>query len=301
LEQDRLNADSICPSRFSDHGELRYALRALDQFAPWVRKIFLVTNGQVPDWLDCSSDRVTIVCHDELFPDRNDLPTFNSHAIELHLHRIPGLSEHYLYFNDDVFLGSPVAPDDFNSPLTGQRIYFEDWGMPFFTDGSTLGRALTRTQQLLNARYGENRKWRAIAHTPQIYKRSILQEVEGIWAEDFRRTSRNRFRAADDVALRVLYYHVLVEDKRYRCFPTTAKEPATYVFFRLGANPKRARQRLGEIVELRPKFFCLNDDLGADESPEAAATSLELASFLEAYFPNPSRFEKPSMAPVPVA
>lgn len=91
--------------RFRDNGELRYSLRSLLRFAPWVRRIHLLTNGDVPPWIDRGSDRVAVVTHAALFDSADDLPTFNSNAIELHLHRIPGLSRKFLYLNDDLFLG----------------------------------------------------------------------------------------------------------------------------------------------------------------------------------------------------
>ena len=100
-------------ARFRSHDELRYSLRSLDYFAPWINHIYLVTAGQVPKWLDLSNPRITMIHHSEIFADPEMLPTFNSHAIEAQLHRIPGLSEHFLYFNDDVFFGRPVEPELF--------------------------------------------------------------------------------------------------------------------------------------------------------------------------------------------
>jgi len=76
--------------RFQDMDTLKYALRALETHASWVRNVFIVTNGQVPSWLNSSNSRVRIIRHDEIFPDPSHLPTFNSFAIELHLHNIPG-------------------------------------------------------------------------------------------------------------------------------------------------------------------------------------------------------------------
>tara|TARA_R110002050_G_scaffold150757_1_gene277697 strand:- start:234 stop:554 length:321 start_codon:yes stop_codon:yes gene_type:complete len=82
--------------------QLRYSLRSIMKFAGWVRHIYIVTNGQVPSWLDVSHPRITVVAHEEIFTDPSDLPTFSSPAIEVHLHRIPGLSNRWIYFNDDV-------------------------------------------------------------------------------------------------------------------------------------------------------------------------------------------------------
>ena len=91
-------------------GELRAALGGLALYAPWIRRVFLVTAGQVPGWLD--REHVVLVDHRQIL-SAEDLPTFNSHAIEAGLHRIEGLAEHWIYFNDDVLLGRAVSRSDF--------------------------------------------------------------------------------------------------------------------------------------------------------------------------------------------
>jgi len=120
-------------NRFRDNDELRYSLRSLMMYAPWIRHIFIVTNGQVPDWLDTSNPRVSVVPHSAIFPNRSHLPTFSSPAIESNLFRIPGLSRRWLYFNDDVFLMQRVYPTDWmTSPAPGRLAYktFLAWPVP---------------------------------------------------------------------------------------------------------------------------------------------------------------------------
>lgn len=116
-------------NRYRDNDELRYSLRSLFKYAPWIRRIHLVTNGQVPYWLDISHPRINVVTHAEIFPNPDHLPVFSSPAIEVHLHRIPGLSRRFVYFNDDVMLGAPVWPDDFETHAAGQKVYLS-WEVP---------------------------------------------------------------------------------------------------------------------------------------------------------------------------
>ena len=85
-----------------DNEELRYSLRSIWQFAPWVRHIFVVTNGQIPHWLNIDHPKLTLISHEQIFTNLSHLPTFSSPAIESHLHHIPGLSQKFIYFNDDV-------------------------------------------------------------------------------------------------------------------------------------------------------------------------------------------------------
>lgn len=98
--------------RFRDWGLLRYWFRGVAQYAPWVRKIHFVTWGHVPDWLDDGNPKLHIVKHSDFIPPEY-LPTFNSHTIELNLHRIPGLAEQFVYFNDDFFITKEVSPSYF--------------------------------------------------------------------------------------------------------------------------------------------------------------------------------------------
>ena len=99
--------------RYVDFDELRYSLRTVEKYAPFVRYIFIVTCGQIPDWINTSHPKIKFINHTQIFENLNNLPTFNSNAIESEINNIPGLAEHYVYFNDDVFLGAPVSPSDF--------------------------------------------------------------------------------------------------------------------------------------------------------------------------------------------
>lgn len=98
--------------RYRDWDILQYWFRGVETFAPWVNKVHFITWGHVPEWLDTSNPKINIVKHTDYIPEKY-LPTFNSHTIELNMHRIPGLAEHFVYFNDDVFITAPVKPDDF--------------------------------------------------------------------------------------------------------------------------------------------------------------------------------------------
>ena len=97
-------------SRFRDWDLFQFWFRAIENNAPWVNKIFLVTNGKFPDWINEDHPKLVLVKHSDYIP-KEFLPTFNSCTIELHMHKIPGLSEHFVYFNDDCYLNNPVTPD----------------------------------------------------------------------------------------------------------------------------------------------------------------------------------------------
>uniref|UniRef100_A0A7N8XDS5 N-acetylglucosamine-1-phosphotransferase subunits alpha/beta n=1 Tax=Mastacembelus armatus TaxID=205130 RepID=A0A7N8XDS5_9TELE len=126
--------EDVSASRFEDNEELRYSLRSVERHAPWVRHIFIVTNGQIPSWLNLDNPRVTVVTHQDIFLNYSHLPTFSSPAIETHIHRIPGLSQKFIYLNDDVMFGKDVWPDDFYSHSKGQKVYLT-WPVPNCAEG----------------------------------------------------------------------------------------------------------------------------------------------------------------------
>ena len=99
-------------NRFRDWGLLRYWFRGVERYAPWVNRVFLVTDGQVPCWINRKHPKLRLVKHEEYIPKRY-LPTFNSNVIELWIHQIPDLGEHFVLFNDDMYLTAPVEPEDF--------------------------------------------------------------------------------------------------------------------------------------------------------------------------------------------
>lgn len=101
----------ILAKRYRDWGLLPYLLRGIQQNMPFITRVFLVVSGQtqVPDWADTANLR--IITHTDIIPPQF-LPTFNSTTIELFLHRIPGLTEQFVYFNDDFYPVAPIAPDD---------------------------------------------------------------------------------------------------------------------------------------------------------------------------------------------
>ncbi|KAL7735218.1 hypothetical protein ACLKA6_016131 [Drosophila palustris] len=129
IETIRRYDPSYDPSRFDDKNELRYSLRSLEKHASWIRHVYIVTNGQIPSWLDLNYERVTVVPHEHLAPDPKQLPTFSSAAIETFIHRIPKLSKRFLYLNDDIFLGAPLYPEDLYTEAEGVRVY-QAWMVP---------------------------------------------------------------------------------------------------------------------------------------------------------------------------
>ena len=97
-------------ARYRDWDLFKYWFRAVENYAPWVNKVFLVTNGTFPKWINPNHPKLVLVKHSDYIP-KKFLPTFNSCTIELHMNKIKGLSEHFVYFNDDCYINAPLSPD----------------------------------------------------------------------------------------------------------------------------------------------------------------------------------------------
>lgn len=277
-------------SRYASREELRYSLRSLHCFAPWVNHIWLVTAGQVPDWLDTSQPGLTVVSHEEIFGDTGRLPTFNSQAIESRLHRIPGLSEHFLYFNDDVFLGRPVSPDLFFTP-GGLTRFFPSRAQvdsaPRRPDEAPVDSAGKNNRELIRAAFGRVLT-RKMMHTPHPSRIGLITEIEERFAEHVRATSEHQFRHHDDIAL-------LSSLQQYYAYLTGRAVPGTieYTYADL-ANPTTPL-RLARLLRHRDlDTFCLNDT-DSDEAVAAEQGAL-LSEFLPAYLPFVSPYEKTGTA-----
>jgi len=280
-------------NRFRDSGELRYSLRSLRQYAPWIRHVYLVTNGQVPGWLDRSHPGITVIPHASLFRDRGHLPTFNSNGIETQIHRIPNLSRYFLYMNDDVFLGQAVTPASFLHADGTPRVFLQELEMHDEPcTGPIHDRAYAYTQKVADRLWGRRRPRYLPAHGPQLLDREVLEELERTVPAEFEKTASHRFRSPEDLALRVLYACRVLEGS------SAGRDAAemfycgcnAYYFAVLRHSVSGNLRQLLDIVRRRPRFFCINDDLGDTILQRAQLRALPW--FLSALYPRKSEFER---------
>ncbi len=261
-------------ARFRSRDELRHSLRSLHLFAPWVRRIHLVTAGQRPSWLT-ADPRITVVDHRDILP-ADALPTFNSQAIETALHKIAGLAEHFIYFNDDVFLGRPTRPELFFSPGGGAAAYVGDasLGLTAAADKPFL-RAAANNRDLLKEAFGAEIT-QVMAHSPHPQRVSVLAEIEARFPEALARTARAPFRSPTDVSLLsslAQHYGVLTGT----AFAATAR----HAFVDL--SNARVERQLAQLRARDHDFFCVGDH--HDFAHDAEAVDAMLADFLADYFP----------------
>ncbi|GAM56242.1 hypothetical protein JCM19231_2496 [Vibrio ishigakensis] len=226
-------------SRYRCLGMLKYIFRSIDNFMPWVRKIHLVTEGHLPDWLDTKDSRLNIVTHNDIFSRVDDLPTFNSNAIESNLDLIKGLSERFILFNDDTIVLQPVSQSRFF--IRGLPVDFLELSIPrpqffyrFIRKSNALNvsvinnclRHLRRTKAWSNFRKSEEldqssrlvykifRKysWIKINHVPQPHLKSTISYFREN-QQLLQQTSKHRFRNANDISHYVhRYFNLLMGD-----------------------------------------------------------------------------------------
>ncbi|MCX5362435.1 stealth family protein [Streptomyces sp. NBC_00124] len=290
-----LSHNTIAPretgaSRYTSHDELRYALRSLEMYAGFVRHVYLVTDSQIPDWLDPQAEGLTVIDHRDILP-ADALPVFNSHAIESRLHHIPGLSEHYLYFNDDVFINRPVGAEHFfhgngiaRIPLSPLKLGI---GAPHPLEPAP-NSAGKNAREIISRFHGRHITNKSL-HTPHPQLLSVMREMERLGIEELDRTSYSRFRSTSDVAPASTLHH-------HWAMATARAVPADYRFryVQLGTpdmHRRLSRLAAGEDVD----FFCLND---VDTPPEArSAAQAAISAFLERKYPFPSRYESTTRTP----
>lgn len=264
--------------RFQDREELKYSLRSLEMFAPWVNHIFIVTNGQVPSWLNPDDSKVSIVTHDQIFENLADLPTFNSHAIEANLHRIPGLSEHFLYFNDDVFLADWCTPKTFFSDDGMSKFFASDNKVPDDPSLTDLPSnwAAHNIKQILQDKfdYAITHKFK---HTPHAQRLSTLKRAAQDFQKHLRETSRQKFRQRTDVALPSNLAH------HFGSIIGTAT-PADINYRYVDISSSRVEIELSRLLLWdQPEIFCLNQ-VASKKTPSINDAAM-IKGFLEKYFP----------------
>jgi Stealth protein CR2, conserved region 2/Stealth protein CR3, conserved region 3/Stealth protein CR4, conserved region 4/Stealth protein CR1, conserved region 1 len=288
-----LNGQATNDSRFINRDELRYSLRSLYMFAPWVRQIWLVTDDQVPSWLATDHPKVKVVSHRELFGDRGLLPTFNSHAIESQLHRIEGLSEHFLYLNDDVFLGRPVTPSAFFH-ANGVTKFFPskakvDPGAVDVVRDIPATAAGKNNRRLIEQLFGRSITYK-MKHTPHALRRSVLAEIESVFPKDLARTAAHQFRNPADISLvSSLYQYYTTFSGR------SVRGDIRYMYADLEA-PTTTAMLWRTLTRRDFDVFCLND---TDSSPQSLSQQQRLMEeFLTAYFPYKAPWE---IEPPPVS
>ena len=290
--------------RFWDNEELKYALRSLEKFAPWINHVYIVTDRQVPKWLDTNYGKVTIVDHSEIMP-QECIPCFNSATIEQFLPFIPNLNERFLYGNDDTFFGSFVVPEDFfigdkpivrveqRSNLMKMKRTLAKLLGTYDKKGYTYNGTILNSIDLLERYYGKGDVYSAY-HNIDSYTKSTFIATLNRFRKEFKECEGFRFRAPRTLQ-RVIFgldavysgqaVLEIVNDKSILSRIMGIKsESKLFGYYGKEAN-------LSQVIEYMrkhsPKVFCLQAADGLDFDVKRKSKQ-----FLENMFPEKSRFER---------
>ncbi len=290
--------------RFRNWDNLEYWFRGVENFAPWVNKIYFVTWGHIPDWLNTDHPKLEVVNHKDFIPEKN-LPTFSSHTIELNLHRIDGLSEQFVYFNDDIFITNKLKPEDFFkdglprdncvlnaitprigefSPILNKTVsiinknfskkdcikknFFKWFNLKY-------GKLLIRTMCMLPWKYftGFYNPHLAVA-----YKKETFEEVWAKEHEVLERTCSNKFRNNEDVNQYIFRYWRLVKGE-------FSPSKSLGRSMRIEDNNENI---INAITQRKYKLICIND---AEFIGDFESAKQDIIKALDFILPKKSSYE----------
>ena len=288
--------------RYRDAGLLRYWFRGVAECAPWVNRVFFVTCGHLPPWLDTECPKLRIVRHADYMTDKW-LPTFSSHAIELNLHRISDLSEQFVLFNDDTFLMKPMSPEDFfvnglpcDTAVMTPLLPKEEFAHIVLSNTIVLNRNFNMRQAIrnnftkwFNCKYGVNNLRNLIFslwpvflsfcnyHLPNAFLKSTFQAVWEREPEILELASMHRFRNFQDVNQYLMEYWQLATGK----FHPHVKNGVYY-------DMNQVEQIKEDIQKSVHQMICINDA----EVNDFDAAKKAIKQAFETRFPTKSIFER---------
>lgn len=299
--------------RFEDLNTLKYIFRGIERFLPWVRKVLFVTADQTPEWLNINHPKLNLVSHKDIFPNESYLPTFNSNAIEMCFSNIDGLSEKFIYFNDDTFVIKKINEDRFfyqNKPkdFLALKVLHHDG---LFSHGlhSTMevinkevknkkNFILKNFFKIFNIKYGITINLRnflllpltpfslfEIYHHPQPLLKSILIEAVNKYPLEVNNTRANRFRSPTNVSPYMYRFINLIKGNFMPFYPRDA----------LYVDVKEINELKDQIEGLKNNktinFVCFNEHPNFNPDDYDAFKKL-VRDYLDSILPDKSSYEK---------
>lgn len=297
--------NGVSEARFRDYGLLRFWFRGVEKFAPWVRQIHFVTSGQRPEWLDTNNPKLRLVDHKDFIP-AEFLPTYNSVVIERYMHRIPGLADRFVYFNDDFFIINKIGPERFfHGGLPRDIAVFQ-----YNPNWSQWYRRIKNNIRLINRHFDKKEvtrrdhdKWFSSSygskawmnyllrfygrfitlrtpHNAQPYLKSTFEEVWEAEGDELTRTSANRFRASDDYTPELFRTWQICRGNFEPC--------NTYLDTKMFPLMVKADKAVKAIENQEYSLVCINDNIRIKNYPEVMG---RIKAAFEIILPEKSSFE----------
>lgn len=297
--------NGVSEARFRDGGFLKYWFRGVERFAPWVRKIHFVTCGQKPEWLDANHPKIHLVNHRDFIPEAF-LPTYNSVVIERYIYRIPGLSDHFVYFNDDFYLTGPVAEERFfrnglpcDIATFLYNFSWSQWYKRIKNNLKIINRHFDKKAVLardhdkwFHPSYGSRARWNYLLkpygkfitlrtpHNAQPYLKSTFEEVWAVAEQELTETSVNKFRALNDYTPELF--------RMWQICRGNFEPYNTYADTKMFPLVLKPRQAVRAIRNQTYSLICLNDNV---HIRHYAQVMEDIRQAFESILPEPSTFE----------
>ncbi len=270
--------------RYVQVNELKYSLRSVAMYMPWIHHIYIVTNNQVPKWFR-PHEKITIVDHSEILPE-SARPCFNSQALECCLHKIPNLAEHFIYANDDCFVGRKLSPSFFYDRMARPIVRVIN-AIP--ADG-VHSRTIQNAYDAIAQRFGVSYEKYVTHHNMDAYTKSILLECEKEFPELLNHTIHQPFRHESGVQ-RILFHlyalaknQAVLKDVNRTFFQRVLKK---FYLAYVDSYTLSSCIPLRHIAPNHPALFCINDcEISTDEN------RTQVLNFLKKKFPHKSAYEQ---------
>jgi len=295
-------------NRYRDWGLMKYWFRGIEKFAPWVNCVYFVTCGHLPKWLNVQHPKLKIIKHEDFMP-ASALPTFNSAAIEIGIHRIPGLSDKFVFFNDDTFIIDELKP----SRYFNKGIPCDYAALDAVTPSEDFYHLVISSIILINQNFNKNKcmkehwnKWYSLKdlrstvrtiqlsfpwnkfvgfrnyHIPIAYLKSDFEEIWERFPEEMHHTQHHRFRCSEDNTHLLMRFWRLAKGSFH---PKSQR----YAICKSLATEKKIRTAIDIIERQKKKVICINDTYAGDDF-EGVKERFRVA--FERILPEPSQFER---------
>ena len=274
--------------RFFDNDELKYSLRSVEKFAPWIRKIFIITDEQVPEWMNTDNPKIQIVDHAEILPPEAR-PCFNSSTLMLNIHKAPGLSKHFLIANDDLFFGRATKPSYFfTKDGTPKLMLSRRSEQSLARCDQSYSKVLTNAKKIVRKICGESHDYdwtpshNFIPMRKDIIKKTLAEpEIFDVYKESL----MLRFRSPNGLNAGIFSEYAMAKGLvRARIYGNFKKLLLKLCGKRFPVYDDDARRVLR--MWIKPNLFCIND---SGLCPEADRRNREILALM---FPEKSEFEK---------
>jgi len=313
------NEDRKNSTRFRDTNTLKYVLRSIEKNCPWYHKIYLITVGHTPSWLNVSHPKIELIAHEELFIDKANLPVFNSNAIEMNLVNIKNLSEKFIYLNDDMIIWKSLKKERFFKDNKPVDFFHHAWvprnkifemlkGKDTWVDAinnnirllhNTSFTSSMSPNQYYHYSYSLKQKisnfiqkniykklfWINHWHHPQPYTRHTLDSVYATYSKEMIDTSNHKFRSSKDITPYLYRYWHLVKGDFYPYFHNDG----------LVVKISSLKYLQSIITHINQSdtinFVCFNDQMSDVNQDEFNQIIVVLEKHLSSTFPQKASFE----------